>query len=340
MKGDDSDEEGSQAGETQHISDLPDSEQDKLPGIPRKEADESIANLPKKKHTDLSEEEASENEVLPEEAQSESNTMTSKEMIRAQVNAQIDAALKSGKRRTTRRKNAGEDDLELLADEEVSALRTEMIVAADEDEEANRLKQPATAKLRLLPRVVSTLQRQHLHQAIMDNNLLEGVKRWLEPLPDRSLPALNIQKQLFSVLETMSIDTISLKMSGLGRIVVFYSLCERVETQLRRSAEHLIEVWTRPILKRSASYRDRHISQAEWFSNSMSNVSSQMAQQPTSNKAMRSVGIPQAVTTGFQVAPRSHISGSGNDHDNRARIANHQRLNRFKSRLKDANARR
>ena len=112
-------------------------------------------------------------------------------VIRAQVNAQIDAALKSGKRRSTRRRAAGEDDLELMADEEVSALRTEMIIAADEDEEANKFKQPATAKLRLLPRVVSTLQKTHLHQAIMDNNLLEGVKRWLEPLPDRSLPAVS-----------------------------------------------------------------------------------------------------------------------------------------------------
>ena len=98
-----------------------------------------------------------------------------------------------------------------MADEEVSALRAEMLAAADEDEEANRFRQPATAKLRLLPRVVSTLQKTHLQQAIMDNNLLEGVKRWLEPLPDRSLPALNIQKELFGVLENMSIDTISLK---------------------------------------------------------------------------------------------------------------------------------
>ena len=75
----------------------------------------------------------------------------------------------------------------------------------------------------------------------MDNNLLEGVKRWLEPLPDRSLPALNVQKELFGVLETMTIDTISLKMSGLGRVVVFYTLCKRVEPSIRRTAEHLVE---------------------------------------------------------------------------------------------------
>lgn len=74
----------------------------------------------------------------------------------------------------------------------------------------------------------------------MDNNLLEGVKRWLEPLPDKSLPALNIQRQFFAILEKMQIDTISLKMSGLGKVVVFYSMCPRVEAPIRRSAYHLI----------------------------------------------------------------------------------------------------
>lgn len=38
----------------------------------------------------------------------------------------------------------------------------------------------------------------------------------------------------------MTIDTISLKMSGLGKVVVFYSMCPRVEASIKRSAEHLI----------------------------------------------------------------------------------------------------
>jgi transcription factor IWS1 len=145
-------------------------------------------------------------------------------------------------------------------------------------------------------------------------------------LPDKSLPALNIQKQLFGVLENMSIDTISLKMSGLGRVVVFYSLCTRVEQSIRRSAEHLIEVWTRPILKRSASYRDRHIAQAEWHQNSPHNPSSQLSDAAfATDKTRRHVGIPQAVTTGFQVAPRNRATGRTNDQDHQTRIANHQR---------------
>ncbi|WFD19705.1 Transcription factor iws1 [Malassezia caprae] len=303
---------------------------DELPSIPHREVDaETLASepAPKKRAVAPADDEEA---VVPDAADNDDDDdaprLSGKELIRAQVDARIDAALKAGKRRTARRRTQGEDDLDLMADEEVSALRSEMIVAADEDEEANRYKHPATSKLRLLPRVVSTLQKTHLQQAIMDNNLLEGVKRWLEPLPDRSLPALNIQRELFGVLESMSIDTISLKMSGLGRVVVFYSLCKRVEPSIRRIAEQLIESWTRPILKRSASYRDRQVAQAEWHQNSPQNQSNHLTEAAfATDKTRRHVGIPQSVTTGFQVAPKNRVAGSSNDHDHQTRLANHQR---------------
>lgn len=139
---------------------------DALPSIPRREVTEDMLAsepIPPKKKARRDDEDADDGKAQPEPVdgadEEEEAPLTGKALIRAQVNARIDAALKSGKRRTTRRRAAGEDDLELMADEEVSALRTEMILAADEDEEANRAKQPATSKLRLLPRVVSTLQK-------------------------------------------------------------------------------------------------------------------------------------------------------------------------------------
>jgi transcription factor SPN1 len=70
----------------------------------------------------------------------------------------IEDALRAGRKKAPR-KRAGEDDLDLLADEEVATLRRQMVNAADDDEEANRLKKPAMHKLKLLPRVVATLQK-------------------------------------------------------------------------------------------------------------------------------------------------------------------------------------
>ncbi|SNX85207.1 related to SPN1 - Spt6-interacting putative elongation factor [Melanopsichium pennsylvanicum] len=260
--------------------------------------------------------------------------LTEVEARRLRTDQMIDAALKAGKKKAASRKRAGEDDLDLLADEEVAALRREMVAAADDDEEANRLKKPATNKLKLLPRVVATLQKNHLQQSILDNNLLEGVKRWLEPLPDKSLPALNIQHQFFQILERMTIDTISLKMSGLGKVVVFYSMCSRVEAKIKRSAEHLIEIWSRPVLKRSSSYRDRHVAKAEWNADAFGQRV-MIATGEVKDSGRRNVGIPQSVVAGFRVAPQS-VAGQRSDSSHEARLANHKRLNQFKSRLKEA----
>ncbi|GAC74171.1 uncharacterized conserved protein [Moesziomyces antarcticus T-34] len=142
----------------------------------------------------------------------------------------------------------------------------------------------------------------------------------------------------------MTIDTISLKMSGLGKVVVFYSMCNRVEPSIKRFRAHLlltfltlvgglIEVWSRPVLKRSSSYRDRHVASAEWNPDVLARTSASASQ--IVDNGRRNVGIPQAVTAGFRVAPQS-TAGQRSDSSHEARMANHKRLNQFKSRLKEA----
>ena len=91
---------------------------------------------------------------------------------------------------------------------------------------------------------------------------MEAVRRWLEPLPDKSLPALNIQRDFMEVLPVLDITTQILRESQLGRIMLFYTKCKRVTPDVKRVAERLMEAWTRPIVKRSASYRDRAIPMA------------------------------------------------------------------------------
>ncbi|PAV16159.1 transcription factor iws1 [Pyrrhoderma noxium] len=196
-----------------------------------------------------------------ESKEDEEAGLTAEQLRRLQIDRQIDAIVKQKKnpRQKKRKNNADEDVLDRFADEEVTQLREEMLRAAADDDEANRDKMPGVAKLKLLPRVKDVLQKSSLAQSIMDNNLLEGVRRWLEPLPDRSLPALNIQYFLFEQLNKMYIDTNSLKESGLGRVILFYTKCKRVQPQIARIANDLVSLWSRPIIKRSASYRDRHI---------------------------------------------------------------------------------
>lgn len=93
----------------------------------------------------------------------------------------IDAIVKSKKRRPKKRKKDAEEDvLDRFADEEVSQLREEMLRAAQEDDEANREKLPATSKLKLLPRVKEVLQKYVLFDNDTKNRPLNSILLLIE----------------------------------------------------------------------------------------------------------------------------------------------------------------
>ncbi|PFH53170.1 hypothetical protein AMATHDRAFT_73710 [Amanita thiersii Skay4041] len=222
----------------------------------------------------------------------------------------IDEILKQ-KKTTRRKKKTNDEVLDSFADHEVARLREAMNAAAEEDINANHDKQPAVAKLKLLPEAMDTLRKASLAQSIIDNNLLDAVRRWLEPLPDRSLPALNIQRELFGVVRKMEfIDSAVLKESGLGRIVLFYTKCKRVTPDIGRIANDLVMTWARPIVKRSASYRDRIVpvvQDGDSMHRSGENLNAILARAKENEKGRvkkNAVMIPQRELGNYTVAPK------------------------------------
>lgn len=177
----------------------------------------------------------------------------------------LDRILKKPKVRRTRR---DEDDLEQYQDEKILRLKDEMNIAAQMDIDTlnSRIDTGnnsliAIQKVKLLPKVENILSKANLADTILDNNLLQSVRIWLEPLPDGSLPSFEIQKSLFSAINSLPIKTEHLKESGLGRIMIFYTKSKHVEPQLARLADKLIAEWTRPIIGASDNYRDKRITQ-------------------------------------------------------------------------------
>ncbi|KAI6042598.1 transcription factor iws1 [Pisolithus marmoratus] len=276
----------------------------------------------KRKRKQLTEEDLS--ELPPEKAN------------KLRLEMRIDAILKSKKSSRPKKRKNDEDVLDRYADEEVSRLREAMLNAAADDEQANRDKLPATNKLKLLPQVMEVLRKQSLSQSIMDNNLLEGVRRWLEPLPDRSLPALNIQRDFFPALRRMEfIDSPVLRESGLGRIVLFYTKCKRVHPDIQRIANDLVSTWSRPIIKRSASYRDRVIpiaedEAAERGNERLNAILARAKEQEKNRIRKNAVMIPQREYSSYTVAPRAASGILKNnpavEHDVVRRKLNNERL--------------
>lgn len=153
-----------------------------------------------------------------------------------------------------------------MADAEIEEMRRRMTEAAMADGEARSKGQPAMNKLKMLPEVVALLNRNTLQNSLVDPdiNLLEAVRFFLEPLSDGSLPAYNIQRDLFAALAKLPITKDALVASGIGKVTLFYTKSPRAELGIKRQAEKLVGEWTRPILKRTDDYRKREFVEASY----------------------------------------------------------------------------
>jgi len=129
------------------------------------------------------------------------------------------------------------------------------------DNEAREKGQAATHKLKLLPQVTAMLNRTSVQEYVLDpdTNFLQSVKFFLEPLNDGSLPAYNIQRDIFNALTRLPITKEALLSSGIGKVVYFYTRSKRPEPSIKRIAERLVGEWSRPILKRTDDYKKRQV---------------------------------------------------------------------------------
>jgi len=144
------------------------------------------------------------------------------------------------------------------------------------------------------------------------------------------------------------IDSAVLKESGLGPIVLFYTKCKRVTPEISRIAKELVSTWSRPIIKRSASYRDRVIPTmaSEGDDGTHRNVERLNAILARAKEAERgrvkrnAVMIPQRELGTYTVAPRANaglaLSGRNNNsvnEDVERRRKNADRLRMLKSKV-------
>jgi len=233
---------------------------------------------------------------------------------RRELDRKMDEALKAPKKHK-RRKN--DHDLERMDDEMVENLRLAMLEAAKADTEAVDNGQPATHKLGMVDEVRDLLNRQNLLSVAVDCGILKGIRRWLEPLPNKALPAYGVQKLMFEILAKLKPEFIHLHESGIGKIVMFYTKDSRPERHIKREAEKLVREWSRPILGRSDDYRSKEIPIVG--DGSRTGYASR-ARRPSDGPSTNPLALPQkdtgraramiAASQSYDVAPKSRLSSS------------------------------
>ncbi|KAL1956589.1 hypothetical protein VTO42DRAFT_7000 [Malbranchea cinnamomea] len=228
----------------------------------------------------------------------------------------MDEALKKPSKRRTRKSDG--IDLADQVDAEIEDVRRRMTEAARLDGIARKENRPAMHKLKMLPEVVSLLNRNQYVNSLVDPeiNLLEAVKFFLEPLDDGSLPAYNIQRDLFAALARLPINKDALIASGIGKVIVFYTKSKRPEIGIKRQAERLLAEWTRPILQRSDDYSKRVYEEVEFDPTKLASRNLALSVHDTAAQARAKELLPprlanrarvEGVHTTYTVVPRPKV---------------------------------
>ncbi|XP_020908054.1 protein IWS1 homolog A [Exaiptasia diaphana] len=158
--------------------------------------------------------------------------------------------------RAKKRRRRGDSELISDSDDLVVDMVKQMKQAAEDDKILNEAKQAATKKLKLLPLVLTHLNKADLQFTFIDSGILNALKDWLSPLPDGSLPHLQIRTGLLKILSSFpALDTGALKMSGLGKAIMYIYRHPKEIRQNKNIAGKLINEWARPIFGVTSNFK-------------------------------------------------------------------------------------
>jgi len=141
-------------------------------------------------------------------------------------------------------------------DRVIQELIEKMDTAYREDKDANRSKQPALSKLKLLPEVLPIFHKQHTRDSYFEAGFLKQCKNWLNPLPDGTLPNLKIREGILKSLEKLDLTEDLLRASGIGRAVMTLSKHKSETLPNQKICTGLISKWSRPIFDITTTYKE------------------------------------------------------------------------------------
>ena len=132
--------------------------------------------------------------------------------------------------------------------------------AAEMDIDLIRASKPAIEKLKMLPDLSKKLHNStnSCKVELVRKDLLTTLRIWLEPLPDNSLPSLQVRTTILQLLPLLPINPQrdELKKSGLGKVIMFLAHHPGETIANKKMATQLVEKWSRDIFNISDDPED------------------------------------------------------------------------------------
>mmetsp|Transcript_130510 Transcript_130510/g.194328 ORF Transcript_130510/g.194328 Transcript_130510/m.194328 type:complete len:290 (-) Transcript_130510:25-894(-) len=108
------------------------------------------------------------------------------------------------------------------------------------------MRRPALKKLSMLPEIERRVPSVGLQKLFVDLHVLDELGKWLRPLPDKSLPNLQIRKVLLKTLYSLNTNHITLQLlqdSGVGKFVHLYSIHPKETRENKELASRILSKW-------------------------------------------------------------------------------------------------
>ncbi|OAG32756.1 transcription factor SPN1 [Nematocida sp. ERTm5] len=126
---------------------------------------------------------------------------------------------------------------------EIQKILEDLELAYENDRKSNEEGLPALNKLNIMDSMYYRLLKRKNQQELLDSGVLSCLKKWLEPLPDMSLPHDDVKKGVLDILLHLTPEVEHLKESGIGKIILFYSKNPYEKKGIKQMAKQLTLNW-------------------------------------------------------------------------------------------------
>lgn len=160
---------------------------------------------------------------------------------------------KKAERKSKRKRSNSDDDDE--KQQTVQALIDKVTASVRADRDSNREKRLTIRVLSMLPQVRQNLLRIDLRSSMINGGMLSTLTEMLSPLPDNSLPCLQIREELLKMLvyHLADVSAEALEQSGLAKAVMYLYKHPRETASNRKLAGTVIDRWAGVIFKKHES---------------------------------------------------------------------------------------